>query len=84
MKDTRYSINQEFAGYFGPRYVARFCGVWLGAFETLEQAETEAKAHNLRRFDPSGTPQQDVIDDICNELVGEDERIAAFELNEEA
>lgn len=28
--DLRYTIEKEFCGQDGPRYVARFCGDWIG------------------------------------------------------
>ena len=28
--DSRYTVNREFCGYESPRWVARFCGDWLG------------------------------------------------------
>ncbi len=28
--DRRYSVNSEWCGYDKPRYVARFCGEWIG------------------------------------------------------
>jgi hypothetical protein len=28
--DARYSIAQEYCGHAEPRFVARFCGEWIG------------------------------------------------------
>jgi hypothetical protein len=39
--DERYSVRLEYCGYATPRWVARFCGDWIG------QAETEEGAHAL-------------------------------------
>jgi hypothetical protein len=36
--DNRYSIRREFCGYATPRWVARFCGDWIGQAETRDVA----------------------------------------------
>jgi hypothetical protein len=41
-KDKRYPINLEFCGASTQKYVVRFCGDWLGGFDTLALAEKAA------------------------------------------
>lgn len=49
-KDRRYSIEREFCGYVGPRFVARFCDEWIGQSETKEGAEALVDAFEARRW----------------------------------
>jgi hypothetical protein len=47
--DSRYAIAREFCGYSKPRYVARFCGDWIGQGETRVDAIMLCLAHSDRR-----------------------------------
>jgi hypothetical protein len=38
----RYSINPEYCGYAQPKYVVRFCGTWIGCYDTKKQADARA------------------------------------------
>jgi hypothetical protein len=33
-RDNRYTVTLEYCGEEKPRYIARFCGDWLGKSET--------------------------------------------------
>jgi len=46
--DSRYSINQEYCGESLPRYIARFCGDWLGKANTMTGAQLIAIRHHER------------------------------------
>lgn len=46
--DRRFTIAKEFCGYSTPRYVARFCGEWLGQAETRAEARLIAINHKER------------------------------------
>lgn len=37
--DSRFSIAREFCGFASARYVLRFCGEWVGQYETRAEAE---------------------------------------------
>lgn len=50
MIDSRYTLNLEWCGYAKPRYVVRFCGDWIGQYESKTQALTAALKHNKERF----------------------------------
>lgn len=39
MTDNRYTITLEFCGYPSAKYVARFCGDWLGWSDTKAGAQ---------------------------------------------
>lgn len=39
MNDNRYTITKEYCGYPEAKYILRFCGEWVGQFETLEDAQ---------------------------------------------
>ncbi len=43
--DGRYSIALEYCGEATPQWIARFCDDWLGAFSTLDDAESAASEH---------------------------------------
>jgi hypothetical protein len=44
-KDKRYTITLEFCGYSTARYVARFCGEWLGKSDRQYGAWIIANQH---------------------------------------
>lgn len=48
-KDRRYTINLEFCGASTQKHVVRFCGDWLGGFDTLPLAEKAAKEFQANR-----------------------------------
>lgn len=37
--DPRYTIAKEWCGYANARWVARFCGDWLGQGESMSDAQ---------------------------------------------
>jgi len=39
MTDKRYTIAREYCGYDTPRWVARFCGDWLGQSKSRQGAQ---------------------------------------------
>lgn len=43
--DGRYTVHKEFIGEEEGRFVARFCGGWIGADETRDGAWELARAH---------------------------------------
>ena len=43
--DRRYTITQEYCGHDGPRYVARFCGEWIGQTMSYSGAVLKAIGH---------------------------------------
>lgn len=47
--DHRYAIRQEYCGDINPRWVARFCSEWLGAFTTSDAAAAHCRTHRLNR-----------------------------------
>ena len=47
--DTRYTITREFDGHQYKRYIARFCGEWIGGRATYGGAVMLATGHNQRR-----------------------------------
>lgn len=48
-KDARYSVQLEWCGYAQPKFVARFCGDWLGWRDTREEARQLCKEHIRER-----------------------------------
>ena len=44
--DRRFSVRPEYCGYRARRYVARFCGEWIG--EARARSEARALAHSWR------------------------------------
>ena len=48
--DPRYTVAREWCGYFTPRYVARFCGDWLGQSETRAGALAIVKDAKAKRL----------------------------------
>lgn len=49
-KDKRYSVGWEYTGSLeGPQYSIRFCGEYLGHYETELQAWVACAAHKMRR-----------------------------------
>ena len=49
LKDRRYSIAREHCGYAKPRWVARFCGDWVGQGEHQSDAVMICIAHADKR-----------------------------------
>jgi len=47
--DKRYSIAKEYCGYAKPRWVARFCGEWIGQGEHKSDALMLCIAHADKR-----------------------------------
>lgn len=43
--DRRYSVSLEWCGYERRRYVARFCGEWIGQAERRADADMLAIGH---------------------------------------
>lgn len=43
--DNRYTITREYCGHPEPRYIARFCGEWLGQSYNKSDAERIAADH---------------------------------------
>lgn len=51
--DLRYTITREFCGYKRKRYVARFCGDWIGQDKYLSGAKMLCLGHCDKRLAPS-------------------------------
>ena len=47
--DTRYAIAKEFCGQSEPRFVARFCGAWIGQSKFYVSAVMLAAGHSCAR-----------------------------------
>jgi hypothetical protein len=47
--DTRYEIEREFCGHLEKRFVARFCGEWIGQSKFYSAAVMLAVGHNCQR-----------------------------------
>jgi hypothetical protein len=47
--DSRYRVAREWCGYSKPRWVARFCGEWLGQSEHRADALMMCLAHCDKR-----------------------------------
>lgn len=47
--DKRYTVSLEYCGYAKPRYVARFCGDWLGQRETKTDAWELCQQYGISR-----------------------------------
>ena len=50
-RDRRYTVTIEFCGYATPRFVARFCGDWLGCSISRASAAMLAIGAHQRRID---------------------------------
>lgn len=50
--DARYTVAKEFCGYVNWMYVARFCGEWIGAYNTKAEAEQACKDYEQKRMSP--------------------------------
>ena len=48
--DARYAVAKEFCGHVTARWVARFCGEWLGEFKSEKAALSECYAHTEKRL----------------------------------
>jgi hypothetical protein len=46
LQDKRYSFSMEWCGYKQQMHVVRFCGYWVGARHTKQQAIDLAVKHN--------------------------------------
>jgi hypothetical protein len=49
-RDPRFSIRPEYCGYRARRYVARFCGEWIGEARTRSEARALARSWREHRF----------------------------------
>lgn len=49
-RESRYSIALEWCGYAARRYVARFCGDWIGQAPTMRAARKLAQAYERARW----------------------------------
>lgn len=47
--DSRYAVAKEYCGYVTARWVARFCGEWLGEFKSERAAKAACHSHNDQR-----------------------------------
>lgn len=47
--DARYQVAREYCGYPKPRWVARFCGDWLGQGARRSDALMLCLAHSDKR-----------------------------------
>jgi hypothetical protein len=47
--DVRYTVAREHCGYDSPRYVARYCGEWIGQSIARGAAFMLCIGHNARR-----------------------------------
>ena len=45
LADARYTIAREYCGYSSPRWVARFCGEWIGQDKFKSGAVMHCIAH---------------------------------------
>jgi hypothetical protein len=50
MKDRRYSIAREYCGHPKPRWVVRFCDLWIDHAGTRRAALIIAQDHQRRRL----------------------------------
>lgn len=48
--DRRFSVLPEYCGYRARRYVARFCGEWIGEVRTRSEARALARSWRAQRF----------------------------------
>lgn len=48
-QDKRYTVTRECCGQKEPRYVARFCGEWVGQSKSYPHAVMLATSHRLMR-----------------------------------
>ena len=51
--DERYTVQREFCGHKEARYVARFCGEWIGQSMGYSQSVMLCTTHRMRR---NGSP----------------------------
>jgi len=49
-RDRRFSIRREWCGYRNQRYVARFCGDFIGQAKTRREARDLAAVWNEQRM----------------------------------
>ena len=49
-RDRRFSVRPEYCGYRARRYVARFCGEWIGEARTRSEARARARRWGEDRF----------------------------------
>ena len=48
--DRRYTIAREYCGHARPRFVARFCGDWLGQSRRRHRAVAITAAHRAAQL----------------------------------
>lgn len=51
--DKRYTITKEYCGLPYPAFVVRFCGDWIAARDTREQAVAVITEHKLNFWNHS-------------------------------
>jgi hypothetical protein len=49
-RDRRYTVAREWCGHDRPRYVARYCGEWIGQSIARGAAFMLCTGHNARRM----------------------------------
>lgn len=49
-RDPRYTAYREYYGDREPGYVLRFCGDFIGAYRTAEEARAAQHSHNTARM----------------------------------
>jgi len=49
-RDRRYTVTIEYCGYATPRFVARFCGDWLGCSISRASAALMCVGYHQRRM----------------------------------
>ncbi len=55
MKDSRYTITQEYCGHAEQQFVARFCGEWIASASDRKVLDFHMAIHaNRRGFDCKG------------------------------
>ena len=65
-KDRRYTINLEFCGASTQKHVVRFCGDWLGGFDTLALAEKAALEFQANRESRNHIEKRELIAETNN------------------
>lgn len=50
IKDSRYSVTKEWCGQIEAKYILRFCGEWIGWYDTKVAAWLAGEAHQANRM----------------------------------
>lgn len=66
--DNRYSFSKEFCGYSTTKIVLRFCGEFLGAFDTKTEALSSALEYEKDRIKLYNQDIQDTLNSIQNNI----------------